>query len=124
VVATREPYRAAALLAVRALSLEWRLELNKGAVMLLPAGVDKRTGLAAALAGWGLSLRDAVAVGDAENDQAMLSASGRGVAVANATPALRAAASLVTHAAQGEGVEELVARLLEEDPGPGPLLVK
>lgn len=62
---------------------------------LLPKGLDKGTGLAAALDELGLSLRNTVAVGDAENDQAMLAASPCGVAVANALAALKDGADLV-----------------------------
>ena len=47
---------------------------NKGAVMVLPSGVNKATGLAAALAELGLSPHNVVGVGDAENDHALLDA--------------------------------------------------
>ena len=115
IVATREPWQVAALEAVRALGLEWQVIFNKGAVMLLPSGVNKQTGLAAALERLGLSLRNTVAVGDAENDHAMLAASECGVAVANALEALKDRADLVTRGARGSGVEELIERLLEDD---------
>jgi len=75
IVATREPYQVAALETVRELGLEWQVIFNKGAVMLLPSGVNKQTGLAAALGELGLSMRNTVAVGDAENDHAILAAS-------------------------------------------------
>ena len=45
---------------------------NKGAVMILPSGVNKATGLAAALEELGLSPHNVVGVGDAENDHAFL----------------------------------------------------
>jgi len=115
IVATREPYQVAALEAVRELGLEWQVIFNKGAVMLLPSGVNKQTGLAAALERLSLSLRNTVAVGDAENDHAMLAASECGVAVANALPALKERADLVTRGARGYGVEELIDRLVEDD---------
>jgi HAD superfamily hydrolase (TIGR01484 family) len=41
-------------------------------VMVLPAGVDKASGLSAALDELGLSPRDIAGVGDAENDEALL----------------------------------------------------
>lgn len=115
IVATREPQRQTAEEVVKQLGLDLHVILNAGAVMLLPRGIDKRSGLAKALGELGLSLRNAVAVGDAENDQAMLAASECAVAVANAVPALKDRADLVTRAAAGRGVEELIDRLLADD---------
>jgi hydroxymethylpyrimidine pyrophosphatase-like HAD family hydrolase len=115
IVATREPYQLAAVEAVRKLGLEWQVIFNKGAVMLLPSGVNKQTGLMAALERLGLSLRNTVAVGDAENDHAMLAASECGVAVANALDSLKDHADLVTRGARGYGVEELIDRVIEDD---------
>ena len=63
---------------IRDLGLELQVIFNKGAVMVLPAGVNKASGLAAALADLGLSPHNVVGVGDAENDHAFLpSASAR-----------------------------------------------
>jgi HAD superfamily hydrolase (TIGR01484 family) len=115
IVATREPYEVAALEVVRELGLEWQVIFNKGAVMLLPSGVNKQTGLALALEQLCLSMRNTVAVGDAENDHAMLAASECGVAVANALDSLKARADLVTRGARGAGVEELIDRIIEDD---------
>ena len=115
IVATREPYQVAALEAVHELGLEWQVIFNKGAVMLLPSGVNKQTGLSVALERLGLSLRNTVSVGDAENDHAMLAASECGVAVANALEALKDRADLVTRGARGYGVEELIDRMIEDD---------
>jgi len=55
-----------------ALGLELQVVFNKGAVMVLPSGVSKATGLRAALAELDLSPRNVVGVGDAENDHAFL----------------------------------------------------
>lgn len=97
------------------IGVEITLEYNKGAVMVSPRGVDKASGVAAALAELGLDSRGAVAVGDAENDLSFLRACGRSVAVANALPEVRAAAHHVTRGTEGEGVAELVDELLESD---------
>jgi HAD superfamily hydrolase (TIGR01484 family) len=72
IIATREPYETAVLEAIRDLGLEMQVIFNKGAVMVLPAGVNKATGLSAALKEMGLSAHNAVGVGDAENDHAFL----------------------------------------------------
>src|SRR5438270_5722651 len=115
IVATREPYEVAAVEVVRELGLEWQVIFNKGAVMLLPSGVNKQTGLKVALDELSLSPRNTVAVGDAENDHAMLAASECGVAVANALDSLKAHADLITGGARGAGVEELIDRMVEDD---------
>ena len=113
IVATLEPNERLVREAIGALPLQ--VSCNKGAVMVLPAGVDKRTGLLAALDELSLSPRGAVAVGDAENDEPMLAASECGVAVANALRPLKERADFVTRGASGQGVQELIDRLLDDD---------
>ena len=49
IVATWEPHQDTALHVIRDLGLELQVIFNKGAVMVLPSGVNKATGLAAAL---------------------------------------------------------------------------
>jgi len=115
VVATLEPHRDAVLAAIHELDLPLALTLNKGAVMALPSGVDKATGLRAALYELGLSPRDAVALGDGENDQPFLDCCACAVAVGNALPTLKQRADYVTHADDGGGVAELVALLVDDD---------
>jgi len=51
---------------IRRLGLELQIIFNKGAVMVLPAGVNKATGLTAALTELELSPHEVVGVGDAE----------------------------------------------------------
>ena len=97
--------RTTVLEAIRDLGLELQIIFNKGAVMVLPAGVNKATGLRAALDELGLSPHNVVAVGDAENDHAFMQASGFAVAVANALPAVKESADIVTQGARGAGVE-------------------
>src|SRR5438067_12736811 len=89
---------------------ELHVIFNKGSVMVLPSGVNKATGLTAALAELGLAPEHTVGVGDAENDHAFLSLCGCGAAVANALPALKEKADLVTRGARGAGVTELIGR--------------
>jgi HAD superfamily hydrolase (TIGR01484 family) len=115
IVATWEPNEALVLEAIRDLGLELPIVFNQGAVMVLPAGVNKASGLKAALDGLSISAHNVVAVGDAENDHAFMQAAGFSVAVANALPALKEAADLVTAGKRGEGVVELVALLLDKD---------
>lgn len=97
------------------LSLDLQIIGNKGAVMVLPRGVDKASGLAAALAELHLSPQQVVAVGDAENDRAFLAQCGCAVAVANALPSLKEQADVVTAGADGCGVVEVIEKLLADD---------
>lgn len=112
IIATWEPNEGKVLEAIRDLGLEWQIIFNKGAVMVLPPGVNKATGLAAALADMRLSPLNVVGIGDAENDHAFLTACGGSVAVANALDAVKATADLVTKADHGAGVAEAIAAML------------
>ena len=115
IVATWEPQEAVVLETIRELGLELQVIFNKGAVMVLPSGVNKASGLDAALAELALSRHNVVGIGDAENDHAFLARCECAVAVANALDALKERADLVTLGARGAGVVELVDRLLESD---------
>ncbi|RJT40068.1 HAD-IIB family hydrolase [Mesorhizobium waimense] len=115
IVATWEPHQATVLDVIKKLGLELEIIFNKGAVMVLPTGVNKATGLAAALGDLRLSPHNVVAVGDAENDHAFLRASGCSVAVDNALPAVKDTADLVTRGARGKGVEELIGKMIKLD---------
>lgn len=114
IVATWTPHEAAVLETIRDLGLEWQIIFNKGAVMVLPAGVNKATGLAAALDVLGLSPLNVVGIGDAENDHAFMTLCGCSVAVANALDAVKTTADLVTKADHGAGVREAISALLAE----------
>jgi len=117
IVSTREPHETVVLEVIRQLGLERQVIFNKGAVMILPSGMNKASGLDAALDELGLSRHNCIAVGDAENDHAFLGRVECAVAVANALPALKDAADIVTVGAAGEGVRELVDQLLRSDLG-------
>jgi hydroxymethylpyrimidine pyrophosphatase-like HAD family hydrolase len=88
---------------------------NKGAVMVLPSGVNKASGLSAALRELNVEPDRVAAVGDAENDHALLRFCGCGAAVANALPALKASADVVLQGAIGVGVCEFIGCLVDED---------
>lgn len=112
IVATWEPHGKTVAATIQDLNLAANVIFNKRAVMVLPTGVDKASGLAQALAGLAISPEQVVAIGDAENDQALLQSCGLGVAVANALPSLKTIADRVTAAARGAGVEEVIDWLL------------
>ena len=115
IVATWEPHEQTVLQVIRDLNLELQVIFNKGAVMVLPSGVNKATGLLRALQSLKLSPHDTVGIGDAENDHAFLTACECGVAVGNALDSLKAHADLVTRSDDGEGVIELIDRLIASD---------
>ena len=97
------------------MGLGLEIALNKGAVMVLPPGIDKATGLRAALAELELSADEAVGVGDGENDLPLVACCGYAVAVADAVPGLRSRVDLVTAGAGGAGVAELAVAMLADD---------
>jgi hypothetical protein len=115
ILATWQPHERVILDVIREMGLELHLEFNKGAVMVMPAGVTKRTGLHAALVELQLSAHNVVGVGDAENDHAFLAACECGVAVQNALPSLKDRADWVTDQSEGKGVTELIDRVIADD---------
>jgi hydroxymethylpyrimidine pyrophosphatase-like HAD family hydrolase len=115
IVATWEPHETTVLKTIRDLGLELQVIFNKGAVMILPAGVNKATGLASALEKMGLSPHNAVGIGDAENDHALLALCECSAAVANALPTLKSVADIVTTGDHGAGVVELIDEMLRDD---------
>jgi phosphoglycolate phosphatase (TIGR01487 family) len=112
IVATVEPHEATVLQTIKEMGLELEMIFNKGSVMVLPTGVNKATGLREGLSRIGLSTRDVIGVGDAENDHAFLRICGCSVAVANAVSTLKERADFITERPRGEGVTELIDQLL------------
>lgn len=115
IVATWEPCQGKVLKAIRDLGLELQIIFNKGAVMVLPPGINKETGLRAALDELGLSINNTVGVGDAENDHAFLRGCGSSAAVANALPSVKDEVDIRLAADHGAGVVELIGRIIAED---------
>lgn len=115
IVATWQPHENTVLQVIQELGLELQVIFNKGAVMVLPTGVNKASGLTAALRELGLSPHNVVAVGDAENDHTFLGLCECGAAVANALPALKERADIVTQGDHGAGVRELIEELVATD---------
>jgi HAD superfamily hydrolase (TIGR01484 family) len=115
IVSTYQPHQITVEHAIRELGLELKVIFNKGAVMVLPSGTSKATGLAAALKEMRLSPHNVVAIGDAENDEALLGLCECSVAVANALPTLQEKADFVTVAANGAGSTELIDEIIASD---------
>lgn len=115
IVSTCVPHDAVVLDAIRDLTLDLQVIFNKGAVMVLPSGINKATGLQAALTSLQLSTHNAVGIGDGENDHALISACECGIAVENAVPTLKDRADVTTLQADGDGVLGLIDELLQDD---------
>ena len=111
ILATWEPHEKAALEAIKQLGVGYNVIFNKGAVMLLPEGVDKAYGLKAALEELEIDASDVIGFGDAENDHAFLRMCGFSVAVSNAVAAIKKSADVVTVADRGRGVTEFLRGL-------------
>ena len=119
IVATHTGHHDAVRSVIDELALDVAIILNTDALMVLPKGIHKASGLAAALAELALPAAAVAAIGDAENDIVFLRRCGYAVAVANALPEVKAIATLVTGGERGAGVEELIESILAGSfPGP------
>jgi hydroxymethylpyrimidine pyrophosphatase-like HAD family hydrolase/energy-coupling factor transporter ATP-binding protein EcfA2 len=115
IVATWHPHETEVLGVIRSMGLELQVIFNKDAVMILPSGINKGTGVKAALDELGLSTHNTLGVGDAENDHAFLGICECSVAVGNALQVLKERADVVTSRTHGGGVEEIIEQLLADD---------
>ena len=115
IVATWHPHENTVLQVIRKMSLELQIIFNKDAVMILPSGVNKGTGVKVALKELGLSPHNVVGAGDAENDHEFLKICECRIVVSNALPALKERADFVTTRSHGAGVEEAIQLLLDND---------
>jgi Cof subfamily protein (haloacid dehalogenase superfamily) len=88
-----------------------------GFIEVLPPGITKATGLAVALDRYGVGFGDVLVFGDMPNDLPMIAAvadaGGRAVAVANAHPAVRAAAPGLTSGNDADGVARYLEAVLD-----------
>ncbi|MGE5457748.1 MAG: HAD-IIB family hydrolase [Methanococcaceae archaeon] len=115
IVATWRPFETKVLEVIRDLGLEYQVIFNKDAVMVLPSGINKATGLKSALQTIGLSPHNVVAIGDAENDHAFLKLCEFSASVDNALPMLKESSDLVMKGSHGTGVRELIDMVISND---------
>jgi hydroxymethylpyrimidine pyrophosphatase-like HAD family hydrolase len=115
VVGTGAAHRSMVQDLIWELGLEAQVIANRGAVMVLPASINKATGLRHALRKLGLTRHEVVGIGDAENDHSFLQLCECAVCVANALPSLKETVAHVTRAQNGEGVIELIEQLIRDD---------
>ena len=109
---TTAPYDDAVWVASRELSRAVHVEANRDEVMLLPPGASKGAGLLLLLKSEGLSPRNLLAFGDAENDASLLNIAEVKIAVANAVDTVRAMADYVTPDEGPAGVAHFIDRYL------------
>ena len=84
---------------------------------ILPAGIDKGTGLIKTLEALHIPAEASAACGDYDNDIPMVKAAGLGAAVANGCPAILEAADCIVPSNEEDGVAFLIERyILEEKP--------
>ncbi|MBE9143018.1 HAD family hydrolase [Planktothrix mougeotii] len=112
IIATWEPYLEITQKTIQELGVNLQIICNKGAVMVLPEGINKAFGLNALSQLINLPLQQIVGVGDAENDCDFLEQCGYSVAVANALPQVKEKVNWVTQNSRGAGVIELINHLL------------
>jgi hypothetical protein len=96
----------------RSFGLDCQLVFNRAALMLLPSGVSKATGVRHALEELGRSEHNMIAFGDAENDLPLLAAAEVAVAARGAGPAVGAIADDRLTQPAGAGVVRYVRQLL------------
>jgi len=115
IIATWSPFEHIVLETIRELGLELQVIFNKGAVMVLPTGVNKAFGLEKALLELKISRHNVVGVGDAENDHSFLREVEFSAAVDNALTSLKESADLVLPVDHGAGVVYLINHILNDD---------
>lgn len=108
IVATWQPYEEIVKQTIAELHLPLEITFNKRAMMILPKGINKASGLELALDKLNLTSSEVIGVGDAENDLDLLRYSGLGVAVGNALPEVKQQADWVTSGERGLGIQELI----------------
>ena len=115
IVSTAGENEPALMRVISETGLDLKLATNRDSVMVLPPTVDKGFGLRAALEELGEEPSHVVAVGDGENDVALLDAAGVAVAVENAVEELKQRADIVLTAPGVEGIRELCTSLARHD---------
>jgi len=115
IFATWRPHESVVLEVIQSLGIEYHIVFNKRAVMVLPSGINKASGLKKILKRLQIAPDHIVGIGDAENDHAFLESCAVAAAVANALPSLKERCDLVMGHDHGGGVVELIDRILADD---------
>jgi hydroxymethylpyrimidine pyrophosphatase-like HAD family hydrolase len=108
VTLTKQPHQAEVHEFIRRHGLALDVFCNRYAVMVVPRGTSKASGLRTGLARLGVAPEETIALGDDENDLMLFSVAGLRVAVGNAIDSVKAAADIVLARPNGEGVAEFI----------------
>ena len=115
IVLTWVPHHTSVLQVIQEMGLELQVIFNRAAVIVVPAGINKASGMEYALRKLGLSRHEVVGVGDSENDHSFLRRSECAATLANAVPSIRKIADVVTKGENGSGLAELINELIDND---------
>lgn len=88
-----------------------------GDIDLLVPEINKASSLATLSTRWGIAPADMAAFGDSGNDIEMLQYVGRGYAMANANPKVKAVADAIIGSNDADGVLDQIEQLLDENEG-------
>lgn len=108
VVGTARADEAAVREALAAAGVSLDVVYNRDALMLLPAGVSKGTGVRQVIRTLDLSSHDVLALGDAENDLDLFDVCGWAGCPANAVPALKEQADWIFPGEDGPGIAQAI----------------
>ena len=112
VVATYRPYETVVQEVIDTSNLDLAMTFNRESVMVLPRGIDKASGLRAALNRLQIEASRVVGIGDAENDLSFLRLCGFSVAVANAIESLKSQVDHVTLLEHGAGASIVIEQVI------------
>jgi hydroxymethylpyrimidine pyrophosphatase-like HAD family hydrolase len=110
VIETEAAFAPRVVESIRRVELPYAVVFNRTRAMILPTGVNKASGLREALRTLRLSVHNAIALGDAENDHDLLDAAELGVAVAWGSAALKERADEVLEGSGPEAVADYIRR--------------
>jgi hydroxymethylpyrimidine pyrophosphatase-like HAD family hydrolase len=112
IIGTGRSWEAQVRAAMAAAGVTLRLACNRAALMLLPAGVSKGSGVRHALRRLNVSFHDVLAVGDAENDIELFVACGYAACPSNAVPELAAVADWVFPGSNGTALAQALDQVI------------
>lgn len=114
IVGTWDSHVNEVLGSIRRFALDAQLIFNRAAMMVLPSGVNKATGVLRALEELGRSEKNLIAFGDAENDLPLFAMAEIAVAARDSVPAVAARADHQLSIPGGAGVARYINRCLDD----------
>lgn len=84
-------------------------------VEIITKGINKGAAIEWLCDKYGISVKDTIALGDSENDIAMIKSAGLGVAMANAMPSVKQVADYITDTNDNDGVAKVIYEFCLKD---------